>query len=113
MEQEINEENRGIEISIQRIISWHLARNLIHGSDDKQQVLKLMQEVGELSDSICKNTTPVDDIGDIIVILINIAVRNNLSLKQCIDHAYEDIKDRTGIMKDGIFIKDSDIDGNK
>ena len=42
MEQEINEENRGIEISIQRIISWHLARNLIHGSDDKQQVLKLM-----------------------------------------------------------------------
>ena len=62
MEQEINEENRGIEISIQRIISWHLARNLIHGSDDKQQVLKLMQEVGELSDSICKNTTPVDDI---------------------------------------------------
>ena len=113
MEQEINEENRGIEISIQLIISWHLARNLIHGSDDKQQVLKLMQEVGELSDSICKNTTPVDDIGDIIVILINIAVRNNLSLKQCIDHAYEDIKDRTGIMKDGIFIKASDIDGNK
>jgi len=113
MEQEINEENRGIEISIQRIISWHLARNLIHGSDDKQQVLKLMQEVGELSDSICKNTTPVDDIGDIIVILINIAVRNNLPLKHCIDHAYEDIKDRTGIMKDGIFIKASDIDGNK
>jgi hypothetical protein len=103
------EENRGIEISIQRVVSWHLARNLIHGSDDKAQVLKLIQELGELSDSICKKKTPIDDIGDIIVILINIAVRNNLSLKGCIDHAYEDIKDRRGRMEDGIFIKASDI----
>jgi NTP pyrophosphatase (non-canonical NTP hydrolase) len=111
----MNEENRGIELSIQNIVSWHLARNLIHGSDDKQQVLKLIQEVGELSDSVCKKTTPIDDIGDIIVVLVNIAVRHNLSLKECIDHAYEDIKDRRGKMLDGIFIKEEavEVDGNK
>ena len=112
------EENRGIEISIQQVVSWHLARNLIHGSKDTAQVLKLIQEVGELSDSICKNKTPIDDIGDIMVILINICVRNNLSLKACIDHAYQDIKDRRGMMVDGIFIKeadykDDDAAGNK
>ena len=112
------EENRGIEISIQQVVSWHLARNLIHGSNDKAQVLKLIQEVGELSDSVCKNTTPIDDIGDCIVILINMCVRNNLSLKDCIDHAYNDIKDRRGMMVDGIYIKeadykDDDAAGNK
>ena len=104
----MNEENRGIDLSIQNIVSWHLARNLIHGSDDKQQVLKLVQEVGELSDSVCKKQNPIDDIGDIIVVLINIAIRHNLSLKDCIDHAYEDIKDRRGKMVDGIFIKEED-----
>ena len=69
----MNEENRGIERTIQSITSWHLARNLIHGSTDKDQVLKLIQEVGELSESICKQQNPIDDIGDIIVVLINIA----------------------------------------
>lgn len=98
----------GIESSVVNVIDWHHERNLIEGSDDKQQVLKLVQEVGELSDSICKNACPIDDIGDIIVILVNIAERNQLSLKQCIDHAYEDIKDRKGVMVDGIFIKEAD-----
>ena len=102
-------EEEYIKHSIQQVVSWHLARNLIHGSSDKDQVLKLIQEVGELSDSICKGQTPIDDIGDIIVVLVNIAVRHNLSLKDCIDHAYQDIKDRKGMMVDGIFIKEEDI----
>ena len=99
----------GLEYSVGSIVQWHYARNLINGSDDKNQVLKLIQEVGELSDNICKGNTPIDDIGDIIVILINIAERNNMSLKDCIDHAYEDIKHRKGMMVDGIFVKESDL----
>lgn len=98
----------GIENTIYDIANWHRARNLIDGSDDKNQVLKLIQELGELSDSICKGKDPVDDIGDIMVILINIAVRNSYSLKQCLDHAYNDIKDRKGQMIDCIFVKESD-----
>lgn len=104
----IEDNDSGIGHSIINVIDWHNQRNLIDGSDDKQQVLKLIQEVGELSDSICKGANPIDDIGDIIVILINIAERNKLSLKECIDYAYEEIKDRKGIMVDGIFIKGSD-----
>ena len=98
----------GIENTIYDIASWHKDRNLIKGSDDKNQVLKLIQELGELSDNICKGKDPVDDIGDIMVILINIAVRNGYKLKQCLDHAYDDIKDRKGQMVDGIFVKESD-----
>jgi hypothetical protein len=43
------------------------------------------------------------------VVLINIAIRHNLSIKDCIDHAYQDIKDRKGMMVDGIFVKEEDI----
>ena len=105
-------EEEYIKHAIQQVVSWHLARNLIHGSTDKDQVLKLIQEVGELSDSICKEQSPIDDIGDIMVVLINIALRNNLSLTDCLNHAYNDIKDRKGRMIDGIFVKEGDMNGN-
>ena len=106
-------EEEHIKHAIQQIVSWHVTRNLIHGSTDKDQVLKLIQEVGELSDSICKEQSPIDDIGDIMVVLINIAVRNGLTITGCLNHAYNDIKDRKGKMIDGIFVKEGDMDGNK
>ena len=90
----------------QKIIQWHHDRNLIEGSTDKDQFCKLVQEVGELSDNICKGQSIADDIGDILVILLNIAERNGLSLAHCMEVAYEDIKDRKGRMVDGVFIKD-------
>ena len=43
-----------------------------------------------------------------IVVLINIATRNNLKLEDCIKRAWDDIKDRRGVMIDGIFIKEGD-----
>ena len=49
-----------------------------------------------------------DDIGDMIVVLINIAERHNLTLKECLEKAWDDIKDRKGKMVDGIFIKEGD-----
>jgi NTP pyrophosphatase (non-canonical NTP hydrolase) len=80
---------------------------LIAGATDKDQVLKLIQEVGELSDNVCKQQDVADDIGDCLVILINIAKRNGYTLEDCLECAYHDIKDRTGKMVDGIFIKDA------
>ena len=41
-----------------------------------------------------------------MVVLINIAERNGLSLFDCLSHAYEDIKDRKGKMVDGVFVKE-------
>ena len=90
------------------ISQWHKDRNLIDGSTDKDQYLKLIQEAGELSDNICKGNDIKDDIGDMMVVLINIMVRNNLTINQCLAKAYEDIKDRKGKMIDGVFVKDGD-----
>lgn len=94
---------------IAKIERWHVDRNLIAGSTDKDQYMKLVQELGELSDSICKGRDVKDDIGDIIVVLINIAVRNNLTIEQCLNTAWDDIKDRKGKMIDGVFVKEDDL----
>ena len=93
---------------IEKVSQWHHDRNLIEGATSKDQVLKLIQEVGELSDSVCKKQDVKDDIGDCLVILINIAEREGTSLEECLSVAYEDIKDRTGKMIEGIFVKDED-----
>ena len=87
---------------------WHRNRNLIDGSTDKDQYMKLIQEAGELSDSLCKGKDIKDDIGDMMVVLINIMVRNNLTMDECLSVAYNDIKDRKGKMVDGVFVKEGD-----
>tara|TARA_Y100000741_G_scaffold289496_1_gene229511 strand:+ start:2768 stop:3070 length:303 start_codon:yes stop_codon:yes gene_type:complete len=87
---------------------WHKDRNLIDGSTDKDQYMKLIQEAGELSDSLCKGKDIRDDIGDMMVVLINIMVRNKLTINECLSVAYDDIKDRKGTMVDGVFIKEGD-----
>ena len=98
-----------MENTVYDIRQWHIERNLIDGSTDKDQFLKLIQECGELSDNICKNKDIADDIGDIMVVLINIATRNNLSMQYCLDVAYDDIKDRKGTMIGGVFVKEGDL----
>ena len=98
----------------QMVILWHRDRNLIEGSTDAAQHTKLVEEVKELETNILLSQPVIDDIGDCMVVLINIAERNGLSLFDCLSHAYEDIKDRKGKMVDGVFVKErivSDSDG--
>ena len=90
------------------IRSWHHDRNLIEGATDKDQYMKLIQEAGGLSDNICKGRDISDDVGDMMVVLINIMERNGLSMEHCLQVAYNDIKDRKGKMVDGVFIKEGD-----
>ena len=104
----MTEEPYSIVAVIDNIKNWHYDRNLIEGSTDKDQYMKLIQEAGELSDNICKGKDIKDDIGDIMVVLINIAERNGISLTQCLLEAWHDIKDRKGRMVDGVFVKESD-----
>ena len=91
---------------IEKTIQWHRDRNLIAGSTDAAQHTKLVEEVKELETNILLSQPVIDDIGDCLVVLINIAERNGLSLFDCLSHAYEDIKDRKGKMVDGVFVKE-------
>lgn len=89
--------------------NWHHARNLVEGSTDQAQYVKLMEEAGELAKSISKGKDIKDDIGDMLVVLINIAERNGVSLTECLETAWEEIKDRKGKMIDGVFVKEDDL----
>jgi len=91
------------------VADWHRARNLIDGSTDEKQFVKFVEELGELAGNLARGKDIEDDIGDMLVVLINIAERNNTTLFECLGVAWEDIKDRKGMMVDGIFIKESDI----
>jgi hypothetical protein len=93
---------------IPKILAWANDRNLIEGGCPKAQMLKCVSEVGELADNINKQNDIRDDIGDVLVTLIILAAQHNLELDECLVVAYNDIKDRKGIMLDGVFIKDTD-----
>ena len=94
--------------TINKIIQWANERNLILGSDPKSQALKLMSEVGELADNINKRADCRDDIGDCLVVLTILAEQKGYTMQECLDIAYNDIKDRKGVMLDGCFIKETD-----
>lgn len=99
-----------INIMIENVQAWAHDRNLIFGSYPKSQLLKTMSEVGELADAINKNHTEgvKDGIGDVLVTLIILAEMKGLTLSDCLAHAYDEIKDRKGVMFNGVFIKATD-----
>ena len=108
MQQLLNSRRLDLNSLVEKVKGWHHERNLIQGSTDKDQTLKLLQELGELSDSVCKGNDIRDDIGDMLVVMINIIERNNLTLEDCLEKAWDDIKDRKGRMVDGVFVKSED-----
>ena len=90
-----------------KIRSWASVRGIYDRGDSKTQYVKLMEEAGELARALLKNDKPeiIDSIGDIAVVLTNLAKLENLNIEDCIDNAYQTISKRTGKMKNGTFVK--------
>jgi len=93
------------------IRQWAKDRNLIEGSDIKSQFVKLIEEAGELANSIAKRNDIefADAIGDMVVVLTIMAAQNGMMIEDCIDAAWQQIRDRKGKMVDGIWIKSTDL----
>jgi NTP pyrophosphatase (non-canonical NTP hydrolase) len=91
------------------IRTWADERGLYDKGDTKTQYLKLMEEAGELGRAILKNDEPefIDAIGDMVVVLTNLARLGGVSIETCIDSAYDVINKRTGKMVNGTFVKDT------
>ena len=94
-----------------KIIAWAKAKGITNPNNVFKQALKLTSEVGELSDAIIKQDLPetVDAIGDIQVVLIILCNQLGLDMNDCLESAYNVIKDRTGVTKNGVFIKKEDL----
>lgn len=89
------------------ICSWGSDHDI--DNPDKQTV-KLLEECGELAHEISRcryNSKATEDaIGDIGVVLIILADILGYDFVNCLELAYNEIKDRTGHTEDGGFIKD-------
>ena len=92
------------------IRGWAHARNLIAGSSTDKQFLKLVEEVGEIAEGLAKGRMEAvkDGIGDVVVVLTILAAQVGMSIEDCIEAAWLEIKDRKGRMQDGFFIKEGD-----
>ncbi len=92
----------------QLIRDWAGERGLYTKGDTKTQFCKLMEEAGELGRAVLKNDNEefVDAIGDMVVVLTNMAHLGGTTIEKCIDTAYDVISKRTGKMVNGTFVKD-------
>ncbi len=96
-------------VSFDEIRNWAQQRGLYEKGDTKTQFLKLMEEAGELGRAILKDDQAefVDAIGDMVVVLTNLAHLGGTSIEECVDSAYNVISKRTGKMVNGTFVKDN------
>ena len=93
-----------------RIRTWAETRGLYEKGDPMVQYVKLQEEAGELAKALLKDDQPevIDAIGDMVVVLTNLAHQRNVYIEECIQSAYEVINKRTGKMINGTFVKDED-----
>jgi NTP pyrophosphatase (non-canonical NTP hydrolase) len=89
------------------IRDWATEKGIYKSGDAKTQYLKLMEEAGELSEAILKNDEPevIDAIGDMVVVLTNLAKLRGHNIEDCVTSAYNVIKSRQGKMINGTFVK--------
>jgi len=108
--------NKSYNLDFNKIREWAKNKGIIEKGDVKTQLLKLNEEVGELAQSILKKDKAefIDAIGDIVVVLTNLSElgnkffgleEKNICIEDCIEAAYNVIKDRQGIMYNGTFEK--------
>lgn len=93
-----------------KIIQWSEARKIIPNSTPEVQLLKATSEMGELADATIKKDKEaiVDAVGDVMVCLVNYCALQDLNLVDCMEVAYDQIKNRKGtLLPNGVFVKDS------
>ena len=94
----------------ENIRQWAEDRGLYDKGDSKTQFLKLQEESGELSKALLHDDQEevIDAIGDMVVVLTNLAHLRGVHIETCIASAYNVINKRTGKMINGTFVKDAD-----
>ena len=92
----------------EKVLQWGAERNLLHNENALKQYSKLQEESNELLIGIL-NKDPyeiIDALGDIQVVLIILANQLGFDIDECLESAYNEIKNRTGKTLNGNFIKD-------
>ena len=105
---QINDHHCKYEKLISDVVDWADDKGLVKEENSDKQLIKIIEEVGELASAILKKKRKeeIDAVGDIMVTLIIFADIRGYDVMSALGYAYQEIKDRTGKMVDGSFIKD-------
>ena len=90
------------------IRDWAEERGIYEHGNSHTQYVKLMEEAGELAKALLDDDIDEieDAIGDMVVVLTNLAELNDIKIERCIETAYNQIKNRKGKMTNGTFVKE-------
>ncbi len=93
---------------IEKIEKWAEDRNLISSSNPIAQAQKTEEECLELLEAVAENDrlATIDAIGDIVVTLVIQCRMQRVDFIECVESAYDVIKDRKGKLIDGKFVKE-------
>jgi len=103
---------RDLTLLEESITVWARQRGLLTADvQPEKQMLKLVEEVGELAKGVAYRDkwSSSDGIGDVFVCLVVLAEQLDMTLTECVNQAYNEIKNRKGVLEDGLFKKDNDI----
>ena len=97
---------------VKQVEQWSIDKDLHNGNPDRQ-ALKFYEEAGEVGAALSRNKLDdlKDGIGDTVVTLIILAQQHGMTLEECLQYAYDEIKGRKGKTINGTFIKESDLQG--
>lgn len=95
---------------VEQVEAWSVDKNL-HNSNSDRQALKFYEEAGEVAAALSRGQMDAlkDGIGDTVVTLIILAQQHDMTLQECLQYAYDEIKDRKGEMRNGTFVKEADL----
>lgn len=95
---------------VEQVQQWSIDKDLHNGNSDRQ-ALKFYEEAGEIAAALSRGQMDAlkDGIGDTVVTLIILAQQQGWTLEECLQYAYDEIKNRKGKTINGTFVKDSDL----
>lgn len=93
---------------VAHVEQWAIHRGIDGAGNVNAQALKVMEEVGETMAAIARGKRDAikDGIGDSLVTLIILAMQCGFTARECLDAAYDEIKNRKGKTVNGVFIKE-------
>lgn len=95
---------------VEQVQQWSIDKDLHNGNPDRQ-ALKFYEEAGEVASALSRGQMDAlkDGIGDTVVTLIILAQQHDMTLQECLQYAYDEIKGRKGKTINGTFIKEADL----
>ena len=92
---------------IKQVEQWSKDKDLHNGNP----ALKFYEEAGEVGAALSRSNLEAlkDGIGDTVVTLIILAQQHDMTLQECLQFAYDEIKGRKGKTINGTFIKEADL----